>query len=125
MMFRQSRAPEGLSSKVVRILWSTAGISLLRLLLLPCLKIVSVREAAQGTNLTLILTGEHLRKVLDFLSPLNFRSIQQEKLSKWASETLEWIRQDNMFQGWLGSDGDILWGTGMRKFFQLNSSPTH
>ncbi|KAH6902884.1 hypothetical protein BKA70DRAFT_1567390 [Coprinopsis sp. MPI-PUGE-AT-0042] len=56
---------------------------------------------------------ELLRKILDFLSMVNFRSTQQENLDKWAPETLKWIFESSMFQFWLDAHGAILWGTGM------------
>jgi hypothetical protein len=64
-------------------------------------------------------TGEYLRKVLDYLSLLNFRSIQQENLDKRTPETLTWLLEGSMFQFWLESQCGILWGTGMRKFLNL------
>ncbi|KAH6879984.1 hypothetical protein BKA70DRAFT_1576127 [Coprinopsis sp. MPI-PUGE-AT-0042] len=57
--------------------------------------------------------SEHLRKVLDFLSLVNFRSIQQENLGKWTPGTIKWLLQSSMFQTWLATQYAILWGTGM------------
>ncbi|KAH6902869.1 hypothetical protein BKA70DRAFT_1111911, partial [Coprinopsis sp. MPI-PUGE-AT-0042] len=56
---------------------------------------------------------ERLQKVLDFLSLVNFRTIQQENLSKWTPDTLKWLLEGSMFQWWLETQGAILWGTGM------------
>ncbi|KAH6891554.1 hypothetical protein BKA70DRAFT_850720 [Coprinopsis sp. MPI-PUGE-AT-0042] len=56
---------------------------------------------------------EHLRKVLDFLSLVNFRTIQQENLGKWTPGTIKWLLQSSMFQTWLETQYAILWGTGM------------
>ncbi|KAH6891567.1 hypothetical protein BKA70DRAFT_1441374 [Coprinopsis sp. MPI-PUGE-AT-0042] len=56
---------------------------------------------------------EHLRKVLDFLSLVNFRTIQQENLGKWTPGTIKWLLQSSMFQSWLETQYAILWGTGM------------
>ncbi|KAH6891579.1 hypothetical protein BKA70DRAFT_1201661 [Coprinopsis sp. MPI-PUGE-AT-0042] len=56
---------------------------------------------------------EYLQKVLDFLSLVNFRSVQQENLGKWAPGTLAWLLESSMFQFWLDSQCGILWGTGM------------
>ncbi|KAH6902845.1 hypothetical protein BKA70DRAFT_1156371, partial [Coprinopsis sp. MPI-PUGE-AT-0042] len=56
---------------------------------------------------------EHLRKVLDFLSLVNFRTIQQENHSKWTPDTLKWLLEGSMFQWWLETQGAIVWGTGM------------
>ncbi|KAH6879966.1 hypothetical protein BKA70DRAFT_1207238 [Coprinopsis sp. MPI-PUGE-AT-0042] len=53
------------------------------------------------------------RKVLDFLSLVNFRSIQQENLEKWTPGTVKWLLQSSMFQLWLATQYAILWGTGM------------
>ncbi|KAH6908062.1 hypothetical protein BKA70DRAFT_1103931, partial [Coprinopsis sp. MPI-PUGE-AT-0042] len=57
--------------------------------------------------------AEHLRNVLDFLSLVNFRSIQQENLGKWTPDTLKWLLEGSMFQWWLETQSAILWGTGM------------
>ncbi|KAH6902858.1 ankyrin repeat-containing domain protein [Coprinopsis sp. MPI-PUGE-AT-0042] len=57
--------------------------------------------------------AEHLRKVLDFLSLVNFRTIQQENHSKWTPDTLKWLLEGSMFQWWLETKGAVLWGTGM------------
>jgi hypothetical protein len=65
---------------------------------------------------------ERLRTLLDFLSLLNFRSIQQDNLGKRTPETLKWLLEGSMFQFWLQSQLGILWGTGMRGFFELGSS---
>jgi hypothetical protein len=65
---------------------------------------------------------ERLRTVLDFLSLLNFRSIQQVNLGKRTPETLTWLLEGSMFQFWLESQCGILWGTGMRRLFQRESS---
>ncbi|KAH6908186.1 hypothetical protein BKA70DRAFT_292551 [Coprinopsis sp. MPI-PUGE-AT-0042] len=56
---------------------------------------------------------EHFRKVLDFLSLVNFRTIQQENLGKWTPGTIQWLLQSSMFQTWLETQYAILWGTGM------------
>ncbi|KAH6912488.1 hypothetical protein BKA70DRAFT_1218676 [Coprinopsis sp. MPI-PUGE-AT-0042] len=64
-------------------------------------------EAANGTP------AERLRKVLDFLSLVNFRTIQQENLSKRTPDTLKWLLEGSMFQWWLETQGAIVWGTGM------------
>ncbi|KAH6902806.1 ankyrin repeat-containing domain protein [Coprinopsis sp. MPI-PUGE-AT-0042] len=56
---------------------------------------------------------EHFRKVLDFLSLVNFRSIQQENLGKWTPGTIKWLLESSMFQTWLETQHAILWGTGM------------
>ncbi|KAH6908058.1 hypothetical protein BKA70DRAFT_1483308, partial [Coprinopsis sp. MPI-PUGE-AT-0042] len=56
---------------------------------------------------------QHLRQVLDFLSLVNFRTIQQENLSKWTPDTLKWLLGGSIFQWWLNTQGSILWGTGM------------
>ncbi|KAH6912446.1 hypothetical protein BKA70DRAFT_1144284 [Coprinopsis sp. MPI-PUGE-AT-0042] len=56
---------------------------------------------------------EHFRKVLDFLSLVNFRSIQQESLGKWTPGTIKWLLESSMFQTWLETQHAILWGTGM------------
>ncbi|KAH6879952.1 hypothetical protein BKA70DRAFT_1473924 [Coprinopsis sp. MPI-PUGE-AT-0042] len=56
---------------------------------------------------------ERLRKVLDFLSLVNFRTIQQENLGKWTPGTIKWLLQSSMFQAWLATQYAILWGTGM------------
>ncbi|KAH6879941.1 hypothetical protein BKA70DRAFT_1576113 [Coprinopsis sp. MPI-PUGE-AT-0042] len=56
---------------------------------------------------------EHFRKVLDFLSLVNFRTIQQENLGKWTPGTVKWLLQSSMFQTWLATQYAILWGTGM------------
>ncbi|KAH6912492.1 hypothetical protein BKA70DRAFT_1097724, partial [Coprinopsis sp. MPI-PUGE-AT-0042] len=64
-------------------------------------------EAANGTP------AERLRKVLDFLSLVNFRTIQQENHGKWTPDTLRWLLEVSMFQWWLETQGAILWGTGM------------
>ncbi|KAH6879949.1 hypothetical protein BKA70DRAFT_1473908 [Coprinopsis sp. MPI-PUGE-AT-0042] len=56
---------------------------------------------------------EHFRNVLDFLSLVNFRSIQQENLGKWTPGTIKWLLQSSMFQSWLATQYAILWGTGM------------
>ncbi|KAH6891569.1 hypothetical protein BKA70DRAFT_1537916 [Coprinopsis sp. MPI-PUGE-AT-0042] len=57
--------------------------------------------------------SEHLRKVLDFLSLVNFRTIQQENLGKWTPGTVKWLLRSSMFQLWLETQNAILWGTGM------------
>ncbi|KAH6902805.1 hypothetical protein BKA70DRAFT_625107 [Coprinopsis sp. MPI-PUGE-AT-0042] len=54
-----------------------------------------------------------LHKVLDFLSLVNFRSIQQENLGKWTPGTIKWLLESSMFQWWLDTQCAILWGTGM------------
>jgi hypothetical protein len=77
-------------------------------------------DASFGSNLTPELV-DYLRKVLEFLSLLNFRSIQQENLAKRTPLTLTWLLEVSMFQFWLESKCGILWGTGMRKFFELGS----
>ncbi|KAH6908060.1 hypothetical protein BKA70DRAFT_1427290 [Coprinopsis sp. MPI-PUGE-AT-0042] len=56
---------------------------------------------------------ELLRKALDFLSLVNFRSIQQDNLGKWTPDTLKWLLEGSMFQWWLETQGAIMWGTGM------------
>ena len=56
---------------------------------------------------------EQLRKILDFLSLVNFRSIQEENLAKWTEGTLNDFIEGAMFQLWLVTQLQILWGTGM------------
>ncbi|KAH6902875.1 ankyrin repeat-containing domain protein [Coprinopsis sp. MPI-PUGE-AT-0042] len=56
---------------------------------------------------------EHLRKVLDFLSLVNFRNIQQENHGNWMPDTLKWFLEGSMYQWWLETQGAIVWGTGM------------
>ncbi|KAH6912498.1 hypothetical protein BKA70DRAFT_1559020 [Coprinopsis sp. MPI-PUGE-AT-0042] len=56
---------------------------------------------------------ELFRKVLEFLSLVNFRSIQQENLGKWTPGTIKWLLESSMFQSWLDTQSAILWGTGM------------
>ncbi|KAH6912495.1 ankyrin repeat-containing domain protein [Coprinopsis sp. MPI-PUGE-AT-0042] len=56
---------------------------------------------------------ERFRKVLDFLSLVNFRSIQQTNLGKWTPGTVKWLLKSSMFQFWLETQCAILWGTGM------------
>ncbi|KAH6902857.1 hypothetical protein BKA70DRAFT_626113 [Coprinopsis sp. MPI-PUGE-AT-0042] len=56
---------------------------------------------------------ERFRKVLDFLSLVNFRSIQQTNLGKWTPGTVKWLLESSMFQFWLETQCAILWGTGM------------
>ncbi|KAH6902862.1 hypothetical protein BKA70DRAFT_1516948 [Coprinopsis sp. MPI-PUGE-AT-0042] len=56
---------------------------------------------------------KYLRKVLDFLSAVNFRTIQQENLGKWMPGTIKWLLESSMFQFWLDTQCAILWGTGM------------
>ncbi|KAH6908077.1 ankyrin repeat-containing domain protein [Coprinopsis sp. MPI-PUGE-AT-0042] len=56
---------------------------------------------------------ERLRKSLDFLSLVNFRSIQQENFGKWTPGTVKWLLESSMFQFWLDTQHAILWGTGM------------
>ncbi|KAH6912502.1 hypothetical protein BKA70DRAFT_1422074 [Coprinopsis sp. MPI-PUGE-AT-0042] len=56
---------------------------------------------------------ELLQQVLDFLSLVNFRTIQQENLSKWTPDTLKWLLEGSIFQWWLETQGAIIWGTGM------------
>ncbi|KAH6912483.1 hypothetical protein BKA70DRAFT_1144339 [Coprinopsis sp. MPI-PUGE-AT-0042] len=56
---------------------------------------------------------ERLRKALDFLSLVNFRSIQQENLGKWTPGTIKWLLESRMFRFWLDTQCAILWGTGM------------
>lgn len=62
-----------------------------------------------------------MRKILDFLSVVNFRSIQQENLSKQTPDTLKWLLEGSLYQWWLETEDAILWGTGMRKRLQLTS----
>ena len=59
--------------------------------------------------------AEYLRKVLDFLSLVNFRSIQLENIGKWTPGTIKWLLEGSLFQWWLVTQCSILWGTGMRK----------
>ncbi|KAH6902889.1 ankyrin repeat-containing domain protein [Coprinopsis sp. MPI-PUGE-AT-0042] len=56
---------------------------------------------------------ERFRKALDFLSLVNFRSIQQENLGKWTPGTIKWLLESSIYQFWLDSQYAILWGTGM------------
>ncbi|KAH6902874.1 hypothetical protein BKA70DRAFT_1404667 [Coprinopsis sp. MPI-PUGE-AT-0042] len=56
---------------------------------------------------------ERFRKVLDFLSMVNFRSIQQTNLGKWTPGTVKWLLESSIFQFWLETQCAILWGTGM------------
>ncbi|KAH6902849.1 hypothetical protein BKA70DRAFT_1111921, partial [Coprinopsis sp. MPI-PUGE-AT-0042] len=56
---------------------------------------------------------ELLQQILDFLSLVNFRSIQQENLGKQTPNTLKWLLEGSMFQWWLATHCAILWGTGM------------
>ncbi|KAH6879954.1 hypothetical protein BKA70DRAFT_1473926 [Coprinopsis sp. MPI-PUGE-AT-0042] len=70
-------------------------------------------QTTHQLEVTSFQNQEYLRKVLDFLSPVNFRSIQQENLSKWAPGTFTWLLESSMFQFWLDSQCGILWGTGM------------
>ncbi|KAH6902879.1 hypothetical protein BKA70DRAFT_1567386 [Coprinopsis sp. MPI-PUGE-AT-0042] len=56
---------------------------------------------------------DRLRKVLDFLSLVNFRTIQQENLGKWTPGTVKWLLESSMFEAWLATHCAILWGTGM------------
>ncbi|KAH6879959.1 hypothetical protein BKA70DRAFT_1447666 [Coprinopsis sp. MPI-PUGE-AT-0042] len=70
-------------------------------------------QSTQPLEVTSLLNQEYLRKVLDFLSLVNFRSIQQENPSKWTPGTLKGFLESSMFQFWLDSQYGILWGTGM------------
>ncbi|KAH6901008.1 hypothetical protein BKA70DRAFT_1312034 [Coprinopsis sp. MPI-PUGE-AT-0042] len=56
---------------------------------------------------------ERLKRVLEFLSLVNFRSIQQENLGKQTPNTLKWLLEGSMFQWWLETEDAILWGIGM------------
>ncbi|KAH6908096.1 hypothetical protein BKA70DRAFT_1280672 [Coprinopsis sp. MPI-PUGE-AT-0042] len=51
--------------------------------------------------------------MLDFLSLVNFRSIQSENLGKWTPGTVQRFLESSIFQFWLDTDCAILWGTGM------------
>ncbi|KAH6879942.1 hypothetical protein BKA70DRAFT_1168325 [Coprinopsis sp. MPI-PUGE-AT-0042] len=70
-------------------------------------------QNTQQVEVTSLQNQEYLQKVLDFLSLVNFRSIQQENLGKWAPGTLAWLLESSMFQFWIDSQCGILWGTGM------------
>ncbi|KAH6866005.1 hypothetical protein BKA70DRAFT_1580605 [Coprinopsis sp. MPI-PUGE-AT-0042] len=51
-----------------------------------------------------------LRDMLDFLSLVNFRSIQSENLAKWTPGTVQRFLESSIFQFWLDSECAILWG---------------
>ncbi|KAH6902747.1 ankyrin repeat-containing domain protein [Coprinopsis sp. MPI-PUGE-AT-0042] len=56
---------------------------------------------------------EGLRRVVEFLSLINYRSIQTENLKKWTPGTIKWFLESSTFRRWLEAQCAILWGTGM------------
>ncbi|KAH6902735.1 ankyrin repeat-containing domain protein [Coprinopsis sp. MPI-PUGE-AT-0042] len=56
---------------------------------------------------------EGLRRVVEFLSLINYRSIQTENLKRWTPGTVKWFLESSTFRRWLEAQCAILWGTGM------------
>ncbi|KAH6903065.1 ankyrin repeat-containing domain protein [Coprinopsis sp. MPI-PUGE-AT-0042] len=64
-------------------------------------------------TVTRLRLDEGLRRVVEFLSLINYRSIQTENLKRWTPGTVKWFLESSTFRRWLEAQCAILWGTGM------------
>ena len=56
---------------------------------------------------------EERRKIENWLSPIDFRSRQQEILKGAQAGTRQWLLDSQKFQSWVDADGGTLWCPGI------------
>ncbi len=65
------------------------------------------------TTLTVGLEEEERRKIVNWLSPIDFRSRQQEILKGACAGTRQWLFDSEKFQYWIDADRGTLWCPGI------------
>ncbi|TFK17867.1 hypothetical protein FA15DRAFT_710402 [Coprinopsis marcescibilis] len=66
-------------------------------------------------NLGLVVPTDVYRKVVAWISIVNYQDIQDDNLSKQLGETSMWVLGEPVFVEWTASKRGILWGTGMHE----------
>jgi hypothetical protein len=64
-------------------------------------------------------------RILDWLSPLNFKISQSEFSKKRAKGTGQWLLESQEFKTWRDDVSELLWCRGDRKFMFLNGIWLH
>lgn len=64
-----------------------------------------VEEASRGS----------LRDVLEWLAPLNFNQVHEDRLGRRQEGTGSWFLEDEVFQIWIIGENRQLWCPGERK----------
>jgi hypothetical protein len=62
------------------------------------------------------LNFQELRKIANWFTPVNFRSIQTEMFSKHTPGTGLWFINSAEYQSWLSTDSSLLCAQGSRKY---------
>jgi hypothetical protein len=94
--------------------------------------ILHIRASLPSTVISTILPRRRityhesdLRKVADWLTPINFRAIQSDTFSKHTSGTGTWFIDHPQFQKWLSGNNQVLWVEGMRKYLTCRYFKSH
>ncbi|KAH6904523.1 hypothetical protein BKA70DRAFT_1297030 [Coprinopsis sp. MPI-PUGE-AT-0042] len=77
---------------------------------------VAARDVNVSIHYNQLVNEASSQDILNWLSPLNFRSILQDNLEKRVENTGEWLLKAECFRQWVRAriaDGSIIWGTGM------------
>src|SRR5437016_5241473 len=61
-----------------------------------------------------MLLGQEAQRIIDWLSPLNFATIQNDTFATRVKGTGEWLLDNNLFKDWLNGANKILWCPGIR-----------
>ena len=80
-------------------------------------RIFSVRLQECILRVDLIVSGdtEPQQKVIDWMSPLDFREKQEEVLADREPDTGRWFFQSPKFKDWVDGRTKVLWCHGIRK----------
>ncbi|KAH6912646.1 hypothetical protein BKA70DRAFT_1183842 [Coprinopsis sp. MPI-PUGE-AT-0042] len=54
-----------------------------------------------------------LKELVNWLSPVNFRTIQKDLIEQKVPDTGLWFVESELFRRWLGHNGAVIWATGM------------
>jgi hypothetical protein len=79
-------------------------------------KVISTIYFQGEESLTMKWHESDLRRVADWLTPINFRAIQSDTFSKHTPGTGTWFIDHPQFQEWLSGNNQVLWVEGMRKY---------
>jgi hypothetical protein len=63
-----------------------------------------------------LLNFQELRKIANWFTPINFRTIQTDTFSKHTPGTGLWFIKSPKYQTWLSNDSTLLCAQGLRKY---------
>ncbi|KAF4632251.1 hypothetical protein G7Y89_g5882 [Cudoniella acicularis] len=68
--------------------------------------------APMGQDQKLLMEKDR-RKMISWLSPLNFVQTQEDILGRWQQGTGAWLLEDKKFRKWVDKEENLLWCTGI------------